>query len=354
MGNQFPTGFNPHMMGDFPGTFARQTVTVFGVQTITTVFTDNEPKQDKLPAIVKVTTTQKPTSKTITVLVPVSSLGAFKIAENESPMPADRVFFTYNSFSNLRGPQNGPLGPPSTEQSTSTDTRLTNTTTTTNTTFPTINGASSLQREVFGFEKTFLNGYASIEVRLPLLQQQSNLEGFSSQNIGDLTILGKYAFILNRDTGNVLAAGLGITAPTGPGTPTIDGSLHSTLIQPWVGYVWNSNLFFVQAFHSIVVPTDPRDVTLLFNDVGFNFWLYRGEPNRLLNFIVPVLEAHVTTPLNKRDINGPIYVPDVVIMTGGVHLGLFGNSTLSVGAATPVTGPRVFNLEAFVQLNWRF
>lgn len=125
-------------------------------------------------------------------------------------------------------------------------------------------------------------------------------------------------------------------------------------MQPWFGYIWNADRFFVQAFHSVVAPTDPRDVTLLFNDIGLNYWLYRGDPNRPLSFIVPMAEIHVTTPLNHRDPSSTVYVPDIVDLTAGVHFGIFRNTTLSLGVATPVTGPRVFNVEGFVQLNWRY
>jgi hypothetical protein len=37
-----------------------------------------------------------------------------------------------------------------------------------------------------------------------------------------------------------------------------------------------------------------------------------------------------------------------------VQIGLFGPSTLTLGVGTPVTGPRLFNVEAIAQLNWRF
>jgi hypothetical protein len=60
----------------------------------------------------------------------------FKVAENVSPIPRDRILFNYNHFHNS----------------------LTD-----------INGASrDLDRFTFGFEKTFLHGRASIETRLPL------------------------------------------------------------------------------------------------------------------------------------------------------------------------------------------
>ena len=95
-------------------------------------------------------------------------------------------------------------------------------------------------------------------------------------------------------------------------------------------------------------------MTLLFNDVGLNLWLYRAQTDRPLRFVVPSLECHVTTPLNHRDGTGPIFAPDLVVLTGGVHIGLFENATLSIGGATPLTGLRPFGIEGFVQFNLRF
>src|SRR5262249_405276 len=140
----------------------------------------------------------------------------------------------------------------------------------------------------------------------------------------------------------------------GRSIPITDGSFHDTLIQPFVGYLWNSDQFFIQGFHSVAVPTDARDVTLLFNDLGVNYWLYRGSPDRPLSSVVSAIEAHLTTPVNDRNCDGPIVVRDTLILTGGVHLGVFRNSLLSLGIATPVTGAHLFNVETFLQFNWRF
>lgn len=354
------TAFNPHMLGDFAGGYARQTVTLFGTltttQTVTTVFGGESEQRP----VTHTTTTTTPFNRTATILVPIPFAGAFKVAENASPMPVDRVFTTYNYYDNIQGPGGAPI-PGANSQSTT----ITGApglfgafSTTTTTSAATVAGlprvTADLNREVFGFEKTFLDGYASIEMRMPLLQQTSPVNGFGANDTGDLTIIAKYAFFLDRATGNVLSGGLAVTAPTGPRIPTIDGNLHSTYLQPWFGYIWNADRFFLHAFHSVVVPTDSRDVTLLFNDVGLNYWLYRNDSNRFLNFIVPLAEVHVTTPLDHRDMNGAFYVPDIVELTGGVHFGLFRNTTLSFGVATPVTGPRVYNIEGFMQLNWRF
>src|SRR5205823_2792588 len=73
--------------------------------------------------------------------LPIMSRGAFKIAENESAAPQDRVFVTYNFYDNLNGSLRGPDQP-----------------------------RVDLHRETFGFEKSFLDGNASFGMRLPYLQ----------------------------------------------------------------------------------------------------------------------------------------------------------------------------------------
>jgi hypothetical protein len=360
MGEQFPTGFNPNMLGDFGIFFVKQTFTLTGTQTTTTQKTVQIRGPNGTPLIVQksTTTTTTPFTQTRTILVPfASSAAAFKIAENESPRPVDRVFVTWNYFGAIRGPDNGPpvTNNAATQSTTSFSGLTSNVATSVVTSLPAPPRAqANLHREMFGFEKTFLGGDASIELRAPMVQMTGNTQGTGFQNFGDLTIVGKYAFINDRNTGNVLSGGLALTAPTGPGIDTSDGHLHSTLFQPWFGYIINGDRVFLHAFHSLVAPTDPRDVTLLFNDVGVNFWLYRASPDRALNYIVPMIEAHVTTPLNHRSGDSVIFVPDTVVLTTGVHLGLMRNANLSLGIATPVTGPRIFNIETFVMLNWRF
>jgi hypothetical protein len=356
MAGEFPTFFNPNMMGDWPTIVARQTRVILGTQT--TTVTTTTTNIFGLPPVTTTTTTTTPFAQARTVLVPVPTRGSFNIADNESPIPRDRVFTFWNYYSRAGFPPTG-LNAPITTTTTSTingvdvqGNPFTRTTTTSTTTPPAPRVSSN--RETFGFEKTFLDGRASVELRAPLLQQGDGGAGFGADNFGDLTVIGKYAFILDRNTGNVFSGGLAITVPSGRSIPITEGNLHDTLIQPFVGYLWNFDQFFIQGFHSVAVPTDARDVTLLFNDLGVNYWLYRGNPDRLLSSVVPTIEAHLTTPLNHRNFNGPIVVPDTLIMTTGVHLGLYRNSTLSLGIATPVTGPRPFNVETFVQFNWRF
>ena len=87
----------------------------------------------------------------------------------------------------------------------------------------------------------------------------------ADSGVGDLTLIVKYSLIHSQDTGNVLSTGLALTLPTGPnlGFPGV----HDTLIQPYVGAMYNMDRFYVHGFMSVVIPTDNQDTLLeLFTD----------------------------------------------------------------------------------------
>jgi hypothetical protein len=254
--------------------------------------------------------------------------GAFKITEDESPRPQDRIYTTYNYFNNV----NGSLNPPGLAQ-------------------------TDIHREVLGLEKTFLNGNASLGLRVPFVQVEGD-GSIRRQDIGDLSFIAKYAFINDRCTGNVLSGGLVVTVPTGANfLPEGIPDIHPTLLQPFLGAIYNMGSFYAQGFSSVLVPTDSRDVTFLFNDIGFGYFLYKAERrcDRLLTSVVPIFEVHVNTPLNHRGaLTEPIGGTDIVDLTFGTTFGLGRASTLNLGVVTPVTGPKPFDIEAQVQFNYRF
>ncbi len=110
-GGEAPRGLNPNMIGDFPGTFVFKTITVPSVRITTQTLNIPIAVQDSVgkPTIVFRTVTissiQTPVNVTTTtrVLAGGSGLG-FKVADNQSPQPSDRAFFTYNYFGNIQGP----------------------------------------------------------------------------------------------------------------------------------------------------------------------------------------------------------------------------------------------------------
>ena len=188
-------------------------------------------------------------------------------------------------------------------------------------------------------------------MRVPLLQQQGD---GSFSDLGAITGILKYAILRNPDTGSVLSTGLAVTVPTGRSISIAGGEINPTLIQPFVGYRLSEDRFFVQGFTSVAASTDSRLPTLLFNDVGVGYMVYQGNAGDAISFLSPIVEAHLTTALSNRGAGNPILAPDLLALVGGIHIGLYGASTLTLGVATPVTGPRPFDVEAIAQLNWRF
>jgi hypothetical protein len=266
--------------------------------------------------------------------LPVNLL-AYRIGENESPRPQDRFYAFYNYYSNVDGSR-----------------------------LPPFIAKTDLHRYVFGFEKTFLDGDASIGLRMPYLSIQGD-RLFDRDTFGDLSVILKYAFIndpFQRDAcgnlngGDVLSGGLVVTAPTG-GTnarASFVADIHPTIIQPWLGGIYNMDRCYVQGFSSLAVPTDDRAPTVLFNSMQIGYFVHRDMTGEALcRSVVPLFEAHVTTPLSKRGTDRiPVGGRDIVSCTGAVAIGLGSCSTVNIGTSVPVTGPKPYDIEGMVQFNF--
>jgi hypothetical protein len=246
-------------------------------------------------------------TRTVRVFPLVTSYGPLKIAENESPVPRDRVFATYNYYSDVLD--------------------------------------TDFHRETFGFEKTFLDGDASFGIRVPVFQFRGDSE------IDDFNLITK--FVLLRKESGVLTGGLAVSAPVHGYEPVEGGDKeHIPLIQPYVGYLWRKGNFFVHGFTSIAVPTDDVLPTVLFNDIGVGYRFDRDGP--CLTAITPTFEVHVNTPLSNRDSGDPERRRDSVDLTAGAHFELWGKHTLGFAVGTTVTNPRLFDVEGLVSLNINF
>src|SRR5262249_26438518 len=142
-------------------------------------------------------------------------------------------------------------------------------------------------RETFGFEKTFLNGDASIGMRVPFFQLH-NEEGASFSDVGDVTFITKFALVNNPD--RVLTAGLALTLPTGPtfvtlplvttnafDTPVITGEkVNPTIVQPFIAYLFAGDNWYVHGFSSLAFFTDDSVSTEWYNDIGVGWYAYRS------------------------------------------------------------------------------
>jgi hypothetical protein len=251
---------------------------------------------------------------------------AYNISENELPRPLDRVFVTYNFYSDVAA-SGLAFGAP----------------------------GAQVHREMAGGEKTFLNGNASVGIRVPVFWVFGSRNVVDSQ-LGDISLVFKYAFINNRRTGDAVSAGLVVTAPTGPALDVPgQSSVNSTVLQPWFGEIWHWGRLYNIDFTSVAVPTDARDVTLFFESFALAYLVYRNnDPSRWLHGVVPDLECHANIPLNHGSLSSiPIGFPNTVDFTAGCYF-FMGRSVLGMGAGTPVTGPKPYSFEALATLNYIF
>jgi hypothetical protein len=275
------------------------------------------------PSVLSSSSSSSSSSNHATVVSGLAGSG-FKIADNESVAPQDRLFLNTDYFTGVLS------------------------------SFRTGTTSLRLSREIFGFEKTFLDGNASFEARLPYFQLHDS-GGGSVTDYGDTTLSLKYAFVNNHchDEDAVLSSGLSVTLPTGPTTVAGGTSIDPTILQPFVGYFLGNGDFFVHGFSSLAIPLSSSLSTVWFNDAGVGLYAWKGCGS--INAVVPTIEAHLTTPFGNIGSGGtPVGILDTLVLTGGVSVIFANHADLTLGYEFPITGPLPFQSEYVLQFNWRF
>ena len=277
----------------------------------------------------------------------------FKIAENVSPAPQDRVFFNYNHFENALRDLND------------------------------VN--RSLDRFTFGFEKTLLSGNASIELRLPFASGLNSRQTFGAADtqateLGNLGLAFKMNLLSGCDW--ILSGGTGITIPTGDDFEAYTANAldlrvknDAVHLSPFVGYLHqpNQNWFF-QSFIQADFDLSGNDVftgtggfegviqdqNLLFLDASLGRWIYRNcNPCKRFSGLAAIAELHYTTTMNDTDtvsaISNPYNRMDILNASGALNF-LFRRTSLRVGGAAPLRDDeeRLFDAEIIFQLNRRY
>jgi hypothetical protein len=267
----------------------------------------------------------------------LSSVTTYKLSDNQSPRPQDRVFFSFNYFNNANNAINSHDGSPVTQM--------------------------KAYVYNFGIEKTFNNGMGSVGIRLPL----DNLTANSYGNIistptttapGNLTIFSKYILAQNPRTGSLVSACWAITPQTATsqfaGAPYLI-PLRSTYFQPCIAFICNRNRWYFQGFTGFNFAINPHDVSLFYGDYGVGYYLFRNpDPDAFLTALAPTFEVHVNSPVNhrdwfnRRDLAG---TPDSVDLTFGLNFAIRNSAILTAAFVAPVAAPRPFDSEAVVMLN---
>jgi hypothetical protein len=290
------------------------------------------------------------------------TVGTSKIVENASPIPRDRVYFNYSDFNGV----------------------------------PLVENGVNVNRYTPGFEKTFFNGWSSVEVRTPFASTLSNnLYVFDSNNggstqFGDLTIYLKQLFYKSETF--AASVGLGLELPTASNTNVFfvpNQQLFSVKNQavhllPFLGSVYSPNeQIFVQQFLQFDFDANGNsvqtnnfnggtttvgrltDMSYLYYSIGAGYWLYNNPgSDRFLTRIAPIVELHYNKSLTSTDlVNAPPQFigaqgvnQDLLNGTIGVTAMLKQNSTLTLGYVTPLSSidHRQFNSEFRLMFNWYF
>lgn len=296
-----------------------------------------------------------------------STVGIMKLAENTSPLPRDRVFLSYNYFSDV----------PLTAQ------------------------GVNVNRFTPGLEKTFFNGNASVEIRAPLaatlgsstvLDSQGNAHYSLDQvEFGNLTTYFKA--LLWRDETIAFSGGLGVGAPTASDT-VIRNQVGSTIsrisneawhLMPFVGGIYTpDDRWYAQTFlqfdvgangnsvysqTSLTRPGVARDgalydPTYLFFSLGGGYWLYQSSnPHARLSRVSLLSELHFNSTLQPTN-----SVTGQIVRTGvdfsqiqtlnavvGANIMFDQNKSLLLGYVTPLgTSDMAFAGEFRVLFNFFF
>ena len=282
----------------------------------------------------------------------------FKIAENNNPLPMDRVFFNYHNFNNAVQGFGDEL--------------------------------YDVNRYTFGIEKTFWDGMASFEVRAPFASglsadQVSVTGGTSAQGVEFGNMTGVLKVLMFQNDTTILSAGLAVTVPTardavvsdGAGTQLARVDNEAVFLQPFVGLSWMDYdgyffTFFGQADFDVAgdgvtgqfgATEQWYNQTLLMADLAFGKWLYRNPyADGIINGVAPVVELHYTTTTNDADdviLPGQVFYnpynrADILNIMGGVHFLIGERTMLTVTGGAPLRtdeGDRFYDSEIGIRLN---
>lgn len=248
--------------------------------------------------------------------------GRMKVADGNSPLPQDRVYFRYGLFNGV------PIAP----------------------------GGIDLDRFTPGFERAFYDDMLSLEMRFPLAatldsSMVAGPSGFSGHNVefGNIGIYLKALFHASDQL--AVSGGLGLTTPTADdinvrlpdNAPLLRVENESVHLQPFLAGLYTPNdRFFAHGFlqldidpngNSLLVNSgsglapvgELNDSTFLFADLGVGYWLHQSSTSHLTG-IAPTVELHYNTSLQDAD----------NITAGAITIGNFGDNVealnLTVGA----------------------
>lgn len=286
-------------------------------------------------------------------------VGRTKIADGGTILPQNRFFFRYNNIQNVGYTNTG----------------------------------ANLNRFTPGFERSFLKGLGSLELRAPFATDASTaytLDNGSVTNgtdtrFGNLTLYAKA--LLHQSEQFAVSGGLGVALPTAKditvnfanGTSLLQVRNESVHLQPFLGALFTpNNRFFAQGFVQYDATASGNTVAInstgsglqnvgtltdsnnIFVDGGIGYWLYQNNTGSGLTGVIPTLEVHQTNSVQNGDFvtAGPFQVgnfngsTNMTSVVAGSTLEFGGRSQLSAGYAAPLGGGADRQYDGAFQFNF--
>ncbi|MGL4549804.1 MAG: hypothetical protein ACRC33_01345, partial [Gemmataceae bacterium] len=253
-------------------------------------------------------------------------VGRVKVSEDNNPMPRDRFIFNADYFSQV------PLTP----------------------------SGVSVYRYVAGFEKTFLDQRASVELRVPFassIDSTITADGVTARatQLGNVHVTLKGLFYASETL--CVSAGAGVALPTGEdvrvrltdGTDLAHIRNDAYIVTPYVAALFTpTDRLFAQLWFAWGIDANGNrtDVNATFNglqragritdqnlaqlDAHLGYWLYRAaDESSAIQGIAPFTELHYNATVGDAD----------VIRSGAFQIGVPGSLNelnLTVGATAQV------------------
>ncbi|MCO6042843.1 transporter [Aeoliella sp. ICT_H6.2] len=268
----------------------------------------------------------------------------YKVAENNSAVPQDRIGFNFNYLPDV-----------------------------VNGSFDGLRVNDDLYEYRLFAEKTLFDSRLSVDFMLPFYTTSDYRPGDLSlvaDGPGTDTAFGDIAFgfkyLLHRSEQSALSAGLRVEAPSNAEITQPDPT--SVFYNTFEDDVWNftpyvaflaapTERFFVQSFVSyrlntgyLEIPATDfaiREQQLFMADLSAGYWLYRNRCKRGLTGIVPTVELHYTGAFNDETtyssgtpttsyVTNVIGKSDVLNLTAGVTTYFNDRMSISTGVAIPL------------------
>lgn len=193
-------------------------------------------------------------------------------------------------------------------------------------------GGFDVRDLTFGIEKTFLDGRASIELRLPHFSDPID------SYFGDLSIIGKYAF--RERPNSVISAGLELTLPTAEFS-------DETALEPFVSWAWvpGTNVV-IQGHHSVTFITNEDFDPVISTDLAASYVV--GLNAGWLKAIVPQVGLHYNWPTNLPGGGSELN------LSLGSHFMFDRGLSATLAVGFPLGGLEPYDKRVTAGLQWNF